>query len=106
MDYFKQLYPMTTRQIQIEVDNECDKLEYDGSLMFDEYPHRVSLERIVDRVCNKINIIDESPKVEAKNLYYTPRRRQNNVARDLVTIILLNEILRRRRRYRSRRRWF
>ena len=40
LEYFKQLYPSTVRYIQNEVDNECDKLEYDGSVMFDEYPDR------------------------------------------------------------------
>ena len=106
IDYFKQLYPRTVRQIQNEVDNECDKLEYDGSVMFDEYPDRVTIDKIVNRIYDKVDFIDETPAVEANNLYYTPRRRHNNLARDLITIILLNEFLGRRRRYRSRRRWF
>ena len=106
LEYFKQLYPSTVRYIQNEVDNECDKLEYDGSVMFDEYPDRVTVERIVDRIYEKVEFTDEAPTVEANNLYYRPRRRRSNLARDLITIILLNEFLGRRRRYRSRRRWF
>lgn len=106
MEYFKQLYPRTVRQIQNEVDYECDRLEYDGSVMFDEYPDRVTLDRIVDRIYEKVESINETPAVEANNLYYPQRRRQNNLARDLISIILLNEFLGRRRRYRSRRRWF
>ena len=105
MDYIKQLYPDSARRILGEVNNECDKLEYDGSVMFDEYPDKVSLDRIIDRIYERIGDIEEFPQVQAKGLYNTPRRRQN-IFRDFISIILLNEILNRRRRYRSRRRWF
>jgi hypothetical protein len=105
MDYLKQLYPNTAKRIQGEIDNECDRLEYDGSVMFDEYPDKVSLDRIIDRVYEKVRDMDEEPQVETKSIYYTPRRRQN-ILRDVINIILLNEIFNRRRRYRSRRRWF
>jgi len=104
MNYLKQLYPNTAKRIQKEIDEECDKLEYDGSVMFDEYPDKVTLDKIIDRVYEKVKDLDETPQVEI-NSYYAPRRRQN-LLRDLVTIILLNEIFNRRRRYRSRRRWF
>ena len=104
MNYLKQLYPNTAKRIQREIDDECDKLEYDGSVMFDEYPDKVTLDKIIDRVCERVKDLDEAPQVEI-NSYNTPRRRQN-LLRDLVTIILLNEIFNRRRRYRSRRRWF
>ena len=105
MDYIKQLYPDSARRILGEVNNECDKLEYDGSVMFDEYPDKVSLDRIIDRIYERIGDIEEFPQVQAKGLYNTPKRRQN-IFRDFISIILLNEILNRRRRYRSRRRWF
>jgi hypothetical protein len=105
MSYLKQLYPSSARRIQIEINNECDKLEYDGSVMFDEYPDKVSIDRITDRVYEKIKDMDEEPMLEAKSVYYAPRRRQN-ILRDFVSIILLNELFNRRRRYRSRRRWF
>ena len=105
MDYFRQLYPSSARRIQGEINNECDKLEYDGSIMFDEYPDKIALDRIIDRVYENIKDMDEAPQLEANSVYYYPRRRQN-ILRDFVSIILLNEIFNRRRRYRSRRRWF
>ncbi len=105
MNYFKQLYPNSARQIQNEINNECDKLEYDGSVMFDEYPDKITLDKIIDRIYEKVRDMDEAPHVEAKSIYNPPRRRQN-LLRDFVNIILLNELFNRRRRYRSRRRWF
>lgn len=105
LDYFKRLYPNIARRIQSEIDDECDKLEYDGSIMFDEYPDKVSLDRIIDRIIDRIRDMDDMPRVEAYSFYSAPGRRQN-IVRDLVSIILLNEFLNRRRRYRRRRRWF
>ena len=102
--YFKQLYPSTARRIQNEAENECDKLEFDGSIMFDEYPDRVALDRIIDRIYDKIKDMDESPQVEINSFYMAPRRQ--SLLRDLINIVVLNEIFNRRRRYRSRRRWF
>jgi hypothetical protein len=105
VEYMKQLYPYTAKMIQKEIDNECDKMEYDGSLMFDEYPDKTSLDRIVDRIYDKVKNIDEEPQVEAYSMYYAPRHR-SNFLRDIVSLILLNEIFNRRRHYRGRRRWF
>jgi hypothetical protein len=105
MNYLKQLYPSSARRILNEINNECDKLEYDGSVMFDEYPDRVTLDRIVDRVFERIKDMDEEPMMEANSVSFSNRRRQS-LLRDFTTIILLNELFNRRRRHRSRRRWF
>ena len=106
MKYMKQIYPNTAKRIQREIDNECDKLEYDGSIMFDECPDKVSLERIIDRVYERVKDMDEVSEIGINSFSSDPRRRQQNLLRDLVTIVLLNEMFHRRRRRRSRRRWF
>ena len=41
------------KDIQLEIEEICDKMEYDGSIMFDECPDKVSVERIVKRLCEK-----------------------------------------------------
>ncbi|MDF2843072.1 MAG: hypothetical protein K0R00_1498 [Herbinix sp.] len=104
--YMKQLFPTTARIIQKEVDNECDQLEYDGSIMFDEYPDRILIEKIVDRIYEKIKDNDEDPRLQANSLYFFPEHRHRNPLRDVVNIILLNEFFHRRRRHRGRKRWF
>ena len=104
--YMKQMFPQTARIIQPEVDNECDQMEYDGSIMFDEYPDQVSIERIVDRIYEKVKNIDEEPQMEAQSMFLFPPRRRNNHLRDIISLLLLGEIFQRRRRHRSRRRWF
>ena len=34
----QELYPRDARQIQSLVDRECDRMEYEGSMMYDRYP--------------------------------------------------------------------
>jgi hypothetical protein len=106
VEYMKQLYPRTAKSIQSEIDDECDKMEYDGSMMFDEYPDKTYLDKIIDRIYDKVRTIEEEPQVEINSLYFFPPRHQQNHLRDIINIILLNEIFNRRRRHRSRRRWF
>ena len=163
--YFRQLHPGTAKRILREIDEECDKLEYDGSSMFDEYPDRVHLGKMIDRIYNKVQgeieeplVYSESIKTSSKcqvedheleskdltsddnvsnkdvpdnngNEYIktneyrrgNSRRdgrndnrrgsnrnpvRSNNWVRDFIEILLYQELINRRRRYRSRRRWF
>ena len=49
-NYIKGIYPQTAKVIQEKVEDECDKLEYDGSMMFDEYPDKLMMRTICDRI--------------------------------------------------------
>lgn len=157
VDYIKSLYPINVRQIQKEVEEECDKLEYDGSCMFDVCPDRVHLNTIVDAIYERINDADaKATEVQAENLLgpgpvrppwdscgpggncpppppprpwppcgpngncpppppprpVPPPPRPDfrpdgepNWIRNLIQSLLFNEMLHRRRRYRSRKRY-
>lgn len=52
-DSNKYLYPSEISGIQREIEDVCDKMEYDGSLMYDQCPDKVSIERIVKKICKK-----------------------------------------------------
>ena len=106
IQYLQQLYPNTAKTIQKEVANECDQMEYDGSMMFDEYPDKEYINKIVTRIYDKVNDSSEEPQVEMKSLYLYPVRKRNNYLHELITLVLLSELFNRRRRYRSRKRWF
>ena len=106
LEYMKQLYPKTARTIQKEIEDECDKMEYDGSMMFDEYPDKEYLDKLTDHIYDRIKKVEDEPQVEMNSLYFYPPRRNSNYLRDMVSLLLLSEIFNRRRRYRSRRRWF
>lgn len=40
-----EMYPLMARRLQPYVEECCDRLEYEGSMMYDEYPDRLSLLR-------------------------------------------------------------
>lgn len=114
MEYLRQLYPYAWRLLEDEIEEECDKLEYEGSFMFDEYPDRVTLDRCIERIYNRVKDRDDfkqyaSPlddaSVRATQINYYPCPTCNWL-QDLTRIMFLNQIGNRRRRYRSRRRWF
>lgn len=54
MEYWQQLYPEQTRRIQQEVSHQCDLLDYEGSVIYDEYPDRIALARICESVYNTL----------------------------------------------------
>lgn len=47
---------MEIRKVQELVEEECDKMEYEGSLMFDEYPDRLMLRQICKRIRDKAGL--------------------------------------------------
>lgn len=59
----KYLYPLETAPIQKMVSEVCDQMEYDGSIMYDRYPDKVTVERMTDSICCERNqSCDESCK--------------------------------------------
>jgi len=97
MERMKELYPREVKRIQDMVDEECDKMEYEGSLMFDEYPDRMMLEQITDRIADRMR------EAEGKNLEASQRR---DDLRSLIGVLLNHEMYRRRCRHRRCNRWW
>lgn len=85
--YMRKMYPKPMADIQMIVDDVCDRLDYDGSIMYDEYPDRIMTMRLCNHVCN----ILESRRNESYPDDY----------KDIVAVMLCNEMCRRRnkRRY-------
>lgn len=122
--FMKSLYSNVVRIIQEEVDEQCDQLEYAGSCMFDKYPDKVHLGTIINIIYNKVQNLDkDNPELQAEELSSNPLtalsyRRCNGFAcpppppisdfnqfgrplwlRNLIEVMLYNEILFRRRRF-------
>ena len=112
----KEMYPKEVKRIQRVVEEECDKMEYDGSLMFDEYPDRVMVQKLCDDIYNKVY---DNTTAEVETEQYKDRRpgggfppppppppRRDRGGRDLIEILLFDEMFRRRCRHnRCRRFW-
>lgn len=78
MEYFFGLYPRAVRRSQSLVEEGCDAFDYPGSPIYDRYPDREAIARIRDRILK--NARDKGMEAD----------------RDLIELLLLHEILRRR----------
>lgn len=88
-DYMKSVYPDTAKRLLPYVEEECDRLEYDGSMMYDEYPDKLGLRLMCRRIYERAKEDEENP---------------GEWLRDLIEVMAYQELLRRRCEYRNERR--
>lgn len=112
MQKLKEMYPDAAKEVLPYVEEECDKMEYDGSVMFDEYPDRVMMGRIrnniYDRVKDRYELPEEEDKDEILAMNRETRRRyppRKNWLGDMIDVLLFQEMHRRRCRHRNCRGW-
>ena len=68
LDRMKEMYPLEIRKVQELVEEECDKMEYEGSLMFDEYPDRLMLRQICKRIRDKAGLGESQEDMDAPEI--------------------------------------
>ena len=115
MEYMKELYPDIARKIQKHVEEACDKMDFAGSRMYDEYPDKIMLRKVARDIFDKIKdsgdlqfeltkLTADTSTEEGQDVYsmnYVPYRRcwdGSCMVNDFIEILLFNEIFRRRRR--------
>lgn len=112
-------YSKTAARIQRLAEEACDRMEYDGSMMFDEYPDKLMMEHLCSRIQEELreeeredsrrNSGEDADRVldserEERAIMEMMQRRDNGL-RDLIGVILFNEMYCRRCRH-KRRRWY
>ena len=85
-DYMKSLYPDTAKRLIPFIEEECDRMEYDGSMMYDEYPDRLQLRLMCRRVEKRAR-----EEIEDTGKWLN----------DLIEVMLYQELCRRRCEHRS-----
>jgi hypothetical protein len=99
-EYFAGMYGESHRIMMVYVVKTVDKMEKKGDMLYAEYPDREMVERMSEESYN--NMIKDMPEMadesEEDRQYYGRRR----LARDLIGVLLINELLGRRRRRRRR----
>ncbi len=50
LEYLQQLYPLEVRYFQRRVGEILDRMDYEGSIIYDEYPDRYGLERLLETI--------------------------------------------------------
>ena len=84
-EYMKSLYPDVPKRILPYIEEECDRMEYENSMVYDEYPDKLQLGLMCGRACRNIEKNEKGMgEGEMENL------------RDLVAVMLYQELYKRR----------
>ena len=54
LDYMKSMYPDLAKKVLPYVEEECERMMYDGSMIYDEYPDQLQIRLMCNRVCDKV----------------------------------------------------
>ncbi|MBE5871214.1 MAG: hypothetical protein E7294_08145 [Lachnospiraceae bacterium] len=97
VEYFRQMYPQGAKQIQKEIEKALAILDYDGSVIYDEYPERLRIDKmakdILETIRSKVwdgECVTEQEAMQLQKLIGCEQ------IQDYVLLVLLQEILLRR----------
>lgn len=90
LEYLQQTYPHDVKRYQSKIAEILDKLDYEGSMIYDEYPDCYSLQRLADSV---VQILRQEE--------YGGEPREDNSEKwtwitGIVQVLLCNEVYKRR----------
>lgn len=126
MEYMKSLYPDAAKRILPYIEEECDRLEYQCSMIYDEYPDQLQLRMMCKRICENVkkhekfwmeceypeisshsereleenSAVKDTGKIRGQERPLGPMRQ--DWLQNLVEVMLYQELLRRRREGRRR----
>lgn len=111
LQVMKSFYSRRAAKIQEKAERECDRMEYDGSMMFDEYPDKFMMEHLCRKIEREILEEDKKENIAKQNKEDGSSGECRNCQeeeglRDLIGVVLFNEMFRRRNRHRQRKRFY
>ena len=96
-------YPKETVMVQAFVEDACDRLDYEGSFLYDEYPDKGQIERTCQVICSQMEDIGEIKAMESRK---SGGKTQTGFWETLTATLFCQEMYRRRcRRNRCKRLW-
>lgn len=95
LEYFQRLYPETVRRYRDQVASLLDKLDYEGSMIYDEYPDKMVVERLAKTIYEILKKEDDEKEETDRDAQLTAV---------LIYVLLCNEIY--RRRHKNRRSYY
>ena len=101
-EYMQSMYPMAVKRILPYVEEECERMSYTGSMIYDEYPDQLQIRMMCNRVYEKVK--NQKPKDDME--MEMQNSRNDDWLKDLVQIMVFQELFRRRSNHRRNRRRF
>ena len=100
-EYLRRTYPTLLGKWQRRVEEILDKMDYDGSMIYDEYPDRVSLQNLGEAVAKILSDMDKGAGghggAEAVESAGLQEEMEQAYLQGLAQVLVCNEIYRRRR---------
>ena len=91
LEYLQQTYPSEVKRYQRKVAEILDKVDYEGSMIYDEYPDRYTIGRWAR------TIVEMLKKEEMQSQTDTPATLEKwRWMEDMIQVLLCNEIYKRR----------
>lgn len=123
IEYLRSMYPDIPKRLLPYVEEECDRMEYENSMVYDQYPDKLQLKLMCRRICDNVGRHERFSFGDfgsgdcacgcSADQNAEGERRQsgnNNIEaqslRDLIEVMLYQEIYRRRCDHRRRCRRF
>lgn len=80
LEYFLQLYPDDARRYQKKIMDILDTMDYNGSLIYDEYPDRLAMYRLSEDIIDKILREEERAEISGRipaNIFMENNKTEN-----------------------------
>lgn len=90
LEYFQQIYPQGAKLLQREIAKMVHIIDYEGSMIYDEYPDQMAMRRLTKDMLDKL-IRQKGTLPEALQ-----KLLENDCIEEYVCLVLLSEILKRR----------
>ena len=61
LEYLQQMYPAQAKKYQKIIAETLDRIDYEGSMIYDEYPDKWQIYRLTQMIMDKINKSEDKP---------------------------------------------
>lgn len=97
LDYLQQMYPAQAKKYQKRIAEIVDKMDYEGSMIYDEYPDKWQLYRLGENITEIIRREEYEEQENRSPEYSIEEQKKWEWLSDMIQILLFHEIYRRRR---------
>lgn len=101
-EYMKSMYPLAVKRILPYVEEECDRMSYENSMIYDEYPDQLQIRLMCNRIYDKV----KKRKVQDEEDLEMQATGNDEWLHELVQVMVFQELFRRRSDHRRNRRIF
>ena len=93
-EYLRSMYPEIPKTILPYVEEECDRMAYENSMIYDQYPDKLQLRLMCGRICADIKKHEKLSRNESMRELLNDMEQGGKWLRDLTEVMLYQELFR------------